>query len=100
MNIETLVSILVIAVIVTILIRLMTGWTLAGFLMSFLLACLGGVGGWFAQVRLDLPLLYSIPFPADQVAIPIIWPTLGALLAGFLGGQLWRPARRRRRTTR
>ena len=97
MNIETLTTVLGIGLIVTILIRLVTGWTLAGFLVNFLLACAGGIGGWFAQMHLGLPPLLSFPFPNGQVAVPVIWPTLGALVAGFIGGQLWRPVRTRRR---
>lgn len=92
MNIEMLATILAIALIAAIIARAISGFTLAGLLASYLLACLGAVGGWLAQQRLGLPALYAFPFPGDGSLVPIVWPGLGALLAALLGGRLWRPA--------
>ena len=100
MNVETLATILIVAAAAALLTRLLNGFTLAGLLVSYLLACLGAIGGWFAQQRLPLPPLYTIPFPGDRAAVPVVWPALGALLVALLGGRLWRPARRPRRFRR
>ena len=98
MNIEILVTILVIAAVAALLARILSGFTLAGLLASYVLACLGGVGGWLAQQRLGLPELYAFPFPGDGVAVPVAWPALAAVLAALVGGFLWRPARYQRRS--
>jgi hypothetical protein len=102
MNIETLAFILVIAVVAAIVSRLLGGFTLSRFLASYLLACFGAIGGWLAQDRLRLPPLYAFQFPVDGTPVPVVWPTLGALLAAILGAWLWRraPAPHRRRTRR
>jgi len=100
MNIETLMTILVVAIVATLLVRVFTGFTLAGILVTFLLGCLGAVGGWVAQQRLALPTLYAFPFPGDHVAVSAVWPGLAALLAALIAGLLWRPRPRPRRRTR
>ena len=97
MNIETLATILVVAAVVAVLARIINGFTLAGLLASYLLACLGAVGGWVAQQRLGLPPLYTFPFPGDGMPVPVVWPALAALLLALLGGRLWQPARPARR---
>ncbi len=93
MNIETLVTILVISGIAALLARVISGWTLSGLLASFLLACFGALGGWFAQQQLGLPALYSFPFPSGGELVPVVWPGLAALLAALAGGLFWRPGR-------
>jgi hypothetical protein len=100
MNIETLLTILGISVIAALISRVIGGWTLAGFLSSFLLACLGAVGGWFAQRQLGLPDIFTFAFPTDGIAVPVVWPGLGALLAALVGSTLWRPSRPQRRRRR
>ena len=100
MNIQTLATILVISAVAALLARVLNGFTLAGLLASFLLACLGAIGGWFAQRRFGLPPLYAFPFPGDGTPVPVVWPGLAALLAAFASGRLWRPARSRRRIRR
>ncbi len=97
MNIETLATILVVAAVVAVLARIINGFTLAGLLASYLLACLGAIGGWVAQQRLGLPPLYTFPFPGDGMPVPVVWPALAALLLALLGGRLWQPARPARR---
>ena len=97
MNIETLITILVVAAAAAVLARIINGFTLAGLLASYLLACIGSVGGWLAQQQLDLPALYEFPFPGDRVSVPVVWPALGALLFALLSGRLWQPARPARR---
>ena len=92
MNIQTLATILAISLVAAIVARAVSGFTLAGLLASYLLACLGAIGGWLAQQRLGLPTLYAFPFPGSAVAVPIVWPSLAALLAALLAGRLWRPA--------
>lgn len=98
MNIEMLATILVISLIASIIARAISGFTLAGLLASYILACAGAVGGWLAQQRLRLPALYTFPFPGDGMPVPIVWPALAALLAALLGGRLWRPAPPTRRS--
>lgn len=98
MNIETLLTLLILAAAIAILVRLLSGFTLAGLLVTYVLACLGAVGGWFAQDRLGLPPLYALPLPDSRAPVAIIWPALGALLSALLGSRLWRPVRRTRRS--
>ena len=98
MNIETLVTILVVSAVAAILARLFSGFTLAGVLTSYLLACMGGVGGWLLQQRLGLPEIYTFRFSADVAPVGVVWPALGALVAALVGGLLWRPARSQRRS--
>jgi hypothetical protein len=98
MNIETLVTILVISAIAASISRIFGGWTLAGLLASFLFACLGAVGGWVVQHQLGLPELYSISFPSQGVLVPVVWPGLAALVAAMVASFLWRPGRPQRRT--
>ncbi|CAA9238152.1 MAG: hypothetical protein AVDCRST_MAG26-1298 [uncultured Chloroflexia bacterium] len=97
MNIATLATILVIAAIAALFARLFAGFTLAGILATYLLACLGAVGGWVAQQQLGLPDLYTFPFPSDGTPVAVVWPGAAALLAALLGGRLWRPRRASRR---
>ena len=98
MNIETLVALLLMAAIVAVVVRLLSGFTLAGLLVTYVLACLGAIGGWLLQGRLGLPLLYALPLPVDRPPVAIVWPALGALLAALVGSRLWRPTRGARRT--
>jgi len=100
MNIETLAVILLLSLVVAIFARLVSGWTLAGFLFSYLLACAGGIGGWLLQRRLGLPAIYDLRLPGSVTSVPIIWPGFMALIAAFASGFIWRPARPRRRTRR
>lgn len=100
MNIETLLTILAISLVAACVSRIVGGWTFAGLLASFLLACLGAIGGWVAQQQLGLPDLYSIAFPTDGVLVPIVWPGLAALVAALIASRIVRPIRsqpRRRR---
>ncbi len=94
-EVETLLTLLAIAAVLTLVVRIFGGFTLAGLLATFLLASLGAVGAWEAQRRLGLPTLYAIPFPGDNNAVPVVWPTLGALVGAMLGARLWRPRRAR-----
>ncbi len=98
MNIETLLTLLILAAVIAILVRLLSGFTLAGLLVTYLLACLGAIGGWLIQDQLGLPPLYALPLPVDRAPVSIVWPALGALLAALIGSRVWRPARRARRT--
>jgi len=100
MNIETLVIILILSLAVAIFARLVSGWTLSGFLFSYLLACAGGVGGWILQRRLGLPSIYDLRLPGSDTPVMIVWPGLMALIAGLAGGFIWRPTRPRRRSRR
>lgn len=99
-EVETLLTLLVVAGLATIVARLLGGFTLAGLLATFLLAALGAVGGWVAEQRLNLPAVYAFPFPGDKSPIPVVWPGLAALVVGLLSGRLWRPMRARRRMRR
>ena len=98
MNIETLFVILIISIIAALVARLFAGFTLAGVLLSFMLACLGALGGWFAQQQLGLPPFYTIPFPGDRVRVGVVWPGIAALAGALFGGLLRRRNRPRRRS--
>lgn len=98
MNIETLAIILALALIAAIIAQILRGWTAASLIISYLLACFGAVGGWFAQQRLSLPPLYSLPLPGDSAPVAIVWPLLAALVLALLGAATQRrraPVRRR-----
>ena len=97
---ETLLTLLAIAAVLTVVVRIVGGFTLAGLLTTFLLASLGAVGAWQAQRYLGLPVLYTLPFPGDRNNVPVVWPTLGALVGALLGSRLWRPRRGRQRERR
>jgi hypothetical protein len=98
MNIETLAVILGIAFIAAIIARFVSGWTFSGWLVSFLLACFGAVGGWYAQQQLRLPPLYGVPF--NNVVVPVVWPALAALVLALFGGVARRRSPRVRRRPR
>ncbi|MDP9311039.1 MAG: hypothetical protein M3R24_09150 [Chloroflexota bacterium] len=101
MNIETLGVILVIAVIAAIIGRALAGYNLAGCLITYVLACLGGVAGWLAQSLLfGMDNLVLLPIQGNQVRVSVIGATIGALLLAFLGGLLGRPVARRRTRSR
>jgi uncharacterized membrane protein YdjX (TVP38/TMEM64 family) len=102
MNIETLLVLLVLAAIVTLLVRAVSGIHLVGCLVSYVLACLGAVGGWIVQQRYFAPdQLLAVPWNGRQITVSVLGAAIGALLVSFLGrgiGQPLRsPARRRRR---
>ena len=97
MNIETLLTILVVAALAALLSRIFGGFTLAGFLTSYLLACLAAVGGWYAQQQLHLPALVTFPFPGDRASVGLAWPALAAFAAALISSRLWRPTPVRRR---
>src|SRR5687767_10118149 len=96
-EVESVITLLVVAMVATLLVRLLSGMTLAGLLTTFILAALGACGGWIAQLWLGLPELYALQVPGGTASVAIIWPALGALLVGLLGSRLWRPRRTVRR---
>lgn len=96
MNIETFGVLLVIAVLATIVSRTLAGYSLAGCLVTYILALFGGIGGWIAQQRFVGPdNLVTIPIPGDSAPVSVIGAIIGACLLAFLGGLLGRrtPAR-------
>ncbi len=95
MNLETLVTLLIVGMVVATIIRLFAGWSLASWLLTFVLAVLGGVGGWQLERQLHLPSLYAFPFPTDQVGVSVVWSSVGALVLALVGAFLARPAQRR-----
>jgi hypothetical protein len=102
MTIETLLVLFAIASVVALLVRLLSGVHLTGYLVSLVLACLGAVGGWWVQHQYLVPdALLTIPWGGRQVPVSVIGASVGALLLALLGrgwGQpLRQPSRRRRR---
>lgn len=94
MNLETLITILVVAGVIATIMRLFAGWTLANWLISFVLAILGGVVGWQIERWFNLPAFYTFPFPTDQVGVSVVWASIGALSLALLGNLLMRPGHR------
>jgi hypothetical protein len=95
-EVETVITLLVVALIATLLVRVLSGLTLAGLLTTYIVAALGAIGGWIARQRLGLPELYALQLPGGA-SVAIIWPALGALVAALLSSRLWRPRRTLRR---
>jgi hypothetical protein len=100
MTIETLLVLLVIALVAAILGRA-PSYSLPGCLVSYVLACLGAVGGWIAQQRFFGPEpLVVIPWFSQQPAVSIVGASLGALVLALLSrwiGRRVQPLPRRRR---
>lgn len=103
MNLETLVVLLVLSGIIAVLVRLFSGIHIAGCLTTYVLACLGAIGGWIVQQRYFAPDQWlTIPWlDGRQVSVSILGAIIGATLLALVGrgiGQPLRyPARRRRR---
>lgn len=97
MNLETLLTLLIVAVVITTMLRIFMGWSLAGWLLFFVLAMLGGVVGWLLKRWLRLPAVYTFPFPTDGVGVSVVWTTVGALGLTLLAALLTRPGTSRRR---
>ena len=99
MNVETLGTVLLIAGIAAFLVRILTGFTLAGCLVSYVLACLGAVTGWWVQDRFFVPDQWVVlPLSGDPVAVSVIGATIGALIFAYFGGLFARPRPVPRRT--
>lgn len=101
MNIETLIVILGIAVVAALVSRALAGYNLAGCLITYLLACLGGVAGWLVQTQVFAPdNLVSLPLPAQGTPVSVIGASIGALTLAFVGSLLGRPVPSRRSRSR
>lgn len=101
MNIETLLVLLVIALIAAVLGRAVAGYSLAGCLTAYVVACLGAVGGWWVQQRYFVQdRLITVPLGAEPVAVSIVGAAVGAVLLGFIAGLIGRPTVPRRRARR
>ena len=102
MTIETLVVLFIIAAVIALLVRVLSGIHLTGCLVSLVLACLGAVGGWWVQQQYLIPdALIVVPWDGRQVPVSVLGAAVGALVLALLGrgwGQpLRQPSRRRRR---
>ncbi len=101
MNIETLVVLLLIAGATALVGRALAGFTLAGCLINYVLACLGAVGGWLIQSLFLRPdNLVSVPLQGDPVNVSIIGASICSFALAFLGGLLGRPVQQRRTRSR
>jgi hypothetical protein len=101
MNIETLAVLLIIAGITALLGRALAGFTLAGCLINYVLACLGAVGGWLIQsLFLGPDNLVAVPLQGAPVSVSIIGASIGSFALAFLGGLLGRPVQPRRKRSR
>ncbi len=98
MDVTTLLVLLAIAAIAGVLSRLLAGYSLAGCLVTYVVACLGAVGGWVLQQQLFGPdSLINVPFGGTQRPVSIIGASIGALLLAFITSLLSRPTAPRRR---
>lgn len=101
MNIETLVVLLLIAGAAAFVGRALAGFTLAGCLINYVLACLGAVGGWLIQnLFLGPDNLVSVPLQGAPISVSIIGACVGSVALAFLGGLLGRPVQPRRTRSR
>lgn len=103
MTIQELSVILAVAGLASLIGRTLAGYSLAGCLITYVLACLGAVAGWYVQINwLHLPdRLVTLPLISDPQRISIIGAFIGALLLAFFGSLLSRrvprPRSRQRR---
>lgn len=93
MNIPTFATMVVLALVVTTIVRFFAGWTLAGWLLTFVLALLGAVGGWYAEQQLALPSFFALTLPNNQGVVSVVWAILGAISLTVLGALIARPGR-------
>lgn len=101
MGLQELAVLLLIAIVAAIVGRGLAGYSLAGCLISFILASLGAVAGWLLQGVLGLPdNLVLLPWLTEPRPVSAIGASIGALLLAFIGGLLGRPVQQQRRTTR
>jgi hypothetical protein len=97
MDIVTLGVLLAIALAAAVIGRALGGYTLSGCLITYLLACLGAIGGWVIQQLFFWPdRLLTLPVSGASTSVSIIGASAGALLLAFLGGLLGRPVPPRR----
>jgi uncharacterized membrane protein YeaQ/YmgE (transglycosylase-associated protein family) len=102
MTIETLVILLIIAWVATLLGRIPV-YNLQGCLISYVLASLGAVGGWFAYQRFLVTgpqMDIDVPWVGTQSGLMLISASVGALVLVLLSRRAGRPVRpftRRRR---
>lgn len=97
MNIETLLALLLIAFIAAIIGRSVAGYTLAGCLSTYVVACLGAIAGWVVQTRYFVPdNLLVLPANITRTPVSIIGASVGALLLAFIAGLIGRPTLPRR----
>jgi uncharacterized membrane protein YeaQ/YmgE (transglycosylase-associated protein family) len=98
MDVTTLLVLLAIAAIATIVSRTLAGYSLSGCLTTYVVACLGAVGGWVLQQQLFGPdSMISVPFGGVQRPVSVIGASIGALLLAFIASLLGRPTAPRRR---
>lgn len=97
MDIATLGALLAIAFVAAVIGRALAGYTLAGCLITYILACLGAIGGWVLQQQFFWPdRILTLPIGGSPVSVSIVGASVGALLLAFLGGLLGRPVAPRR----
>ncbi|GAC1651579.1 MAG: hypothetical protein NVS4B8_26610 [Herpetosiphon sp.] len=94
MNLETLVTLLLVGLVVATVVRAFIGWSLAGWLITVVLAILGGIAGWQLERRLNLPHIYSFAFPSTARPVAPVWLSVGAVGLALLGSLIGRPSAR------
>lgn len=66
MDLRALVTWVLMAGMLTVVLRTISGWTIAGALVTYLLACYGAIGDWVAQPYLARPLSIRFSFPSTD----------------------------------
>jgi uncharacterized membrane protein YeaQ/YmgE (transglycosylase-associated protein family) len=98
MDLITLGVLLAIAAVTGFVARALSGYSLAGCLVTYVAACVGAIGGWVLQQQLVGPdALVQLPIGGDIRTVSVIGATIGALLVGFIASLLSRPTQIRRR---
>jgi uncharacterized membrane protein YeaQ/YmgE (transglycosylase-associated protein family) len=93
MNLETLGVLMLIAAIAAIIARALVGYSLSGCLITYVLACLGAIGGWVIQRQyIGLDQWLVLPLPDRQTPVSVLGGSIGALLVAVVGSLLSRPA--------
>jgi hypothetical protein len=94
MNLATLLIILGIAAVAALIVRVLAGFTIAGCLIAYVLACIGAAGGWALQRQLwGLDPVFYVPLLGESQPVSVGGAVVGSLVLAYVGGLFARPRR-------